>query len=173
MRLDDTDFQLFGLPERFEQSRTEIDARWKALQSEVHPDRFAAQGASAQRLAMQWAVRVNEARQRLLDPLARAAYLCELRGSPIGAESNTRMPASFLMEQMEWREALDDASDAAALEAVLDRTLERESAVINELQALLDQTGKPAEAAEQVRALMFIRRFRADVEARLVALENN
>ncbi|MEO3692337.1 Fe-S protein assembly co-chaperone HscB [Roseateles paludis] len=173
MRLDDNDFHLFGLPERFEQSRADIDARWKALQSEVHPDRFAAHGAAAQRLAMQWAVRVNEARQRLLDPLARAAYLCELRGAAIGAESNTRMPASFLMEQMEWREALDEASDTAALEAVLDRTLDREAAMVAELQRLLDVANDAPAAAEQVRALMFIRRFRADAEARLVALEND
>ncbi len=171
MRLDDNDFHLFGLPERFEQSRAEIDARWKALQSEVHPDRFAAQGAAAQRLAMQWAVRVNEARQRLLDPLARAAYLCELRGAPISAESNTRMPASFLMEQMEWREALEEAHDAPALEAVLDRTLDREAALAAELQRLLDVANDAPAAAEQVRALMFIRRFRSDVEARLAALE--
>ena len=58
---------------------------------------------------MQWAVRVNEAYQRLKDPLKRAAYLCELDGAPIDAENNTAMPADFLMQQMEWREALDDA----------------------------------------------------------------
>jgi molecular chaperone HscB len=110
---------------------------------------------------------------RLLDPLARAAYLCELRGAAIGAESNTRMPASFLMEQMEWREALDEASDTAALEAVLDRTLDREAAMVAELQRLLDVANDAPAAAEQVRALMFIRRFRADAEARLVALEND
>ena len=75
----------------------------------MHPDRFAAEGAAAQRVAMQWAVRVNEAYQRLKDPLKRAAYLCELHGAPIDAENNTAMPRDFLMQQMEWREALDDA----------------------------------------------------------------
>ena len=81
----------------------------------MHPDRFAGEGAAAQRIAMQWAVRVNEAYQRLKDPLKRAAYLCELRGAPIEAESNTAMPAAFLMQQMAWREALDEAADAAAV----------------------------------------------------------
>ena len=70
-----------------------LDARWRALQSEVHPDKFAIEGASAQRVAMQWAVRVNEAYGRLKDPVKRAAYLCELNGAPIEAESNTAMPA--------------------------------------------------------------------------------
>jgi molecular chaperone HscB len=103
MRLTDNDFQLFGLPETQAQQRADIDARWKALQAEVHPDRFASEGAAAQRVAMQWALRVNEAYQRLRDPLKRAAYLCELRGAPVQAENNTQMPAAFLMQQMEWR----------------------------------------------------------------------
>ncbi|MEI6761180.1 MAG: Fe-S protein assembly co-chaperone HscB, partial [Betaproteobacteria bacterium] len=73
MNLQSSDFELFGLPARFAQERAEIDQRWKDLQRETHPDRFAAQGAAAQRLAMQWSVRINEAYQRLKDPIKRAA----------------------------------------------------------------------------------------------------
>ena len=69
MNLDSDDFELFGVPRRFAQDRAELDARWRALQAEVHPDRFAAEGGAAQRAAVQWAVRVNEAYQRLKDPL--------------------------------------------------------------------------------------------------------
>src|SRR5512140_783182 len=118
LNLQSNDFELFGLPQRFGQDRAAIDARWKELQREAHPDRFAAQGAAAQRVAMQWSVRINEAYQRLKDPLRRAAYLCELGGAPINAENNTAMPARFLMEQMEWREALDDAVTEAELESL-------------------------------------------------------
>jgi len=118
MKLDDDDFSLFGMPQRQTQDRAAIDASWKALQAQVHPDRFAAQGAAAQRLSAQWAMRVNEAHQRLRDPLKRAAYLCELRGVPLQIHENTRMPTAFLMEQMAWREALDDASGLPALEAL-------------------------------------------------------
>src|SRR5213083_3454247 len=100
MKLDSDDFELFDLPRRFEQDRAVLDERWRALQAEVHPDRFAAEGQAAQRVAMQWAVRVNEAYQRLKDPLKRAAYLCELAGTPIGAEDNTAMPVDFLERQM-------------------------------------------------------------------------
>src|SRR5437762_1181387 len=118
MNLQDNDFVLFGLPERFAQDRAAVDTRWKDLQREAHPDRFSAAGASAQRVAMQWSVRINEAYQRLRDPLKRAAYLCELRGAPIDAERNTAMPSQFLIEQMEWREALDEASGEAELDAI-------------------------------------------------------
>lgn len=171
MRLTDDDFQLFGLPETQAQDRTAIDARWKALQAEVHPDRFAAEGAAAQRVAMQWALRVNEAYQRLKDPLKRAAYLCELRGAPVQAENNTQMPAAFLMQQMQWREALDDAGDEPALNA-LDADAERaEATSLAAVQQLLDDNNDAAAAAAQVRALMFIQRFRADIDQRLAALD--
>ncbi|MCB2022250.1 MAG: Fe-S protein assembly co-chaperone HscB, partial [Burkholderiaceae bacterium] len=106
MKLSDDDFTLFGVAQCFAQDRATLDARWRALQADVHPDRFAAEGAAAQRVAMQWAMRVNEAYQRLKDPLTRAAYPCGLRGAAIDAESNTAMPADCLIKQMAWREAL-------------------------------------------------------------------
>ena len=170
MRLDDDDFSLFGLPQRQAQTRSDIDARWKALQAKVHPDRFSSEGTSSQRLAMQWAVRVNEAHQRLRDPLKRAAYLCELRGAPLQANENTRMPASFLMEQMAWRESLDEAEGLAAVEAIDAEVAAREQALLADAALLLDEKNDAAAAAEQVRALMFIARFRSDIDKRLDAL---
>lgn len=171
MRLTDNDFQLFGLPEMQAQDRAAIDARWKVLQAEVHPDRFASEGAAAQRVAMQWAMRVNEAYQRLKDPLKRAAYLCELRGAPVQAENNTQMPAAFLIQQMEWREALDEAGSESALEALDDGAAQAEAAALEQAQRLLDDNNDAAAAAAQVRALMFIQRFRADIDQRLTALD--
>jgi molecular chaperone HscB len=167
MNLQSNDFELYALPEQFAQDAAAIDARWKDLQRQAHPDKFAAQGAAAQRIAMQWSVRINEAYKRLKNPLLRAAYLCELRGAPIEAENNTAMPADFLLEQMEWRESLDDArceEDLDKLDLALGRarrdTLER-------IRTLLDEQHDPAAAARQVRALMFIERFGQDVQSRI------
>lgn len=170
MNLQSSDFELFGLPAQFAQDRAAIDTRWKELQREAHPDRFAAQGAAAQRIAMQWSVRINEAYQRLKDPLKRAAYLCELRGAPINAESNTAMPAAFLMEQMAWREALDDASSGADLDALDAQLNKARHEVLERIGQLLDEQDKAPQAAQQVRALMFIERFAHDVEARFEQL---
>jgi molecular chaperone HscB len=170
VNLQDDDFELFGLPQRFAQERAAIDARWKDLQRQAHPDKFAAQGAAAQRVAMQWSVRINEAYQRLKDPLKRAAYLCELRGAPINAENNTAMPADFLMEQMEWREALDDAADEAALDALNTQLEAARKQRLQDIERLLDAANDPQAAAQQVRALMFIARFGDDVEARFEQL---
>jgi molecular chaperone HscB len=171
VKLSDDDFSLFGLPQRQGLQRAEIDARRRDLQARVHPDRFASEGAAAQRIAMQWAVRVNEAYQRLKDPLGRAAYLCELRGVPVNAERNTAMPAAFLVQQMQWREALDEAQGLADVEGLDAQVAKDESARLAELAALLDDRNDTAAAAAQVRALMFVARFRADIARRLEALD--
>jgi molecular chaperone HscB len=170
LNLQSSDFELFGVPERFAQDRAAIDARWKELQREAHPDRFAAQGAAAQRVAMQWSARINEAYRRLKDPLKRAAYLCELRGAPINAENNTAMPAAFLVEQMEWREALDDAHSEADVDALDGQLNGARKQVLERIGELLDEKGDAPAAAQQVRALMFIQRFGEDVQARLEQL---
>jgi len=166
LSLSDDDFQLFGLERRFAQDRAAIDERWKQLQREAHPDRVSAQGAAAQRVAMQWSVRINEAYRRLKDPLPRAAYLCELRGAPIEAENNTAMPADFLMQQMEWREALDDADNEAALDSLQAQLDAARQERLLDIELALDQRDDAAAAAKHVRALMFIERFAHDVEAR-------
>ncbi|PRD65156.1 Fe-S protein assembly co-chaperone HscB [Malikia granosa] len=165
--LQDDDFKLFGLPAGFALDRAALDERWKALQRQAHPDRFAAQGSAAQRVAMQWSVRINEAYQRLKDPLKRAAYWCELNGAPIKAESNTAMPAAFLMQQMEWREALDEADGAAAIEDLLAQTQAFRHDMLDQLGRSIDQQGDAVGAAQQVRALMFVERFADDLHGRL------
>ena len=170
-KLQDDDFTLFGLPQRHALDRADLDQRWRDLQSQVHPDRFASEGAAAQRIAMQWAVRVNEAYQRLKDPLKRGAYLCELRGAPIQAENNTAMPPSFLMQQMAWREALDDAAGADAVQALDDTVAAEERGLLAALGRTLDEQADAAAAAQQVRALMFVARFRDDIGRRLEALD--
>jgi molecular chaperone HscB len=170
MKLSDDDFTLFGVAQCFAQDRATLDARWRALQADVHPDRFAAEGAAAQRVAMQWAMRVNEAYQRLKDPLKRAAYLCGLRGAAIDAESNTAMPADFLIKQMAWREALEEATRLDAVESLAAEVAAEHRALLAELASTLDERRDATAAAGQVRALMFVERFASDVDARLEAL---
>ena len=171
MNLSSDDFELFGLPRRHALDEAALDVRRREMQAQVHPDRYAAQGATAQRVAMQWAVRVNEAYRNLKDPLRRAAMLCELAGVAIDAERNTAMPTDFLMQQLEWREALDDASGAEQVQALADRVAAHRRDAMARLQMLIDDAGDMQAAAMQVRALMFVERFAHDIESRLEALE--
>jgi molecular chaperone HscB len=166
-----SDFELFGVPVQFAQDRAQLDARWKDLQREAHPDKFASQGTAAQRVAMQWSVRINEAYQRLKDPMRRATYLCELGGAPIQAENNTAMPAAFLMQQMEWREAMDEANDVAALEDLFDDVQQAHKVALQQCAQLIDAAHDLPAAAQQVRGLMFIEKFLRDVEARMDHLD--
>ncbi|MDP1894961.1 MAG: Fe-S protein assembly co-chaperone HscB [Hydrogenophaga sp.] len=167
MNLLSNDFEIFDVPAQFALDRAALDECWKNLQREAHPDRFTTADAQAQRQAMQWSVRINEAYQRLKDPLKRAAYLCELNGAPIQAENNTSMPAAFLMQQMQWREDLDEASSAEDLERMADDVAQTRRGMLLGLQRTADEERNFLELARQVRALMFVERFARDVENRL------
>ncbi len=161
------DFALFGLPPGFALDRAELEQRWKQLQRQAHPDRHAAQGAAAQRVALQWSVRINEGYQRLKDPLKRGAYWCELQGQSVEAHVNTAMPAEFLMQQMQWREALAEAAgapDLLPLQAELDAERAQRLAA---LEAAIDSQRDARAAAQQVRALLFIERFEQQLHERL------
>jgi molecular chaperone HscB len=174
--LQASDFELFGLPAAFSLDRAQLDLQWKSLQREAHPDRFASEGAAAQRIAMQWSVRINEAYNRLKDPLKRAAYLCELNGAAVNAENNTSMPPAFLMQQMEWREALDDCkaikvvdSKIECLEKLLDEVDATHAASLKQIASLIDADQNFSAAVGQVRALMFIEKFAQEVQHQLDA----
>lgn len=172
MNIDADDFTLLCLEKAFTLDRAKLDAAWKAMQAQVHPDRFAAEGAASQRVAMQWAVRVNEAHQRLKDPLKRAAYLCELAGVPVQAQNNTAMPGEFLMQQMQWREALEEAAGQAQVEALSDEVTGQRKARLARVTQLLDVDANAAAAAQEVRALMFIDRLLEEIDARLEQYED-
>jgi molecular chaperone HscB len=170
MNLQSTDFELFAVPAQFAQDRAALDTRWKELQREAHPDKFAAQGAAAQRVAMQWSVRINEAYQRLKDPIRRAAYLCELHGAAINAENNTAMPADFLIQQMELREALEEAQSEGNVEEISQQASRILSEMLLKAERLIDQEKDYAAAAQAVRALLFIQKFQSDIERRFELL---
>ena len=167
-------FELFGLAPGFELDMARLDAAYRQLQSRVHPDKFATASDADRRAAMQWAVRANEAYTVLKDPLKRAVHLLELREVDLGAENNTAMEPAFLMAQMEWREAVEDARAAKNIDE-LDRllaTLRDEKRVrYDKLGAWLDsRADKPA--AEAVRQLMFLEKVQSDIGDSIAALED-
>jgi molecular chaperone HscB len=167
-------FELFQLPARFDIDMNALDSAYREVQGRVHPDRFVNASDAEKRVAMQWATRANEAYQTLRNPQKRAQYLCEINGVDLQVESNTAMPMDFLMEQMELREALDDAradKDAAALDAIDARLRGERKSRLVQVGRLLD-AGDYAQAAQGVRALMFLERFGDDVQRAFDALES-
>jgi len=167
-------FELFQLPPRFDIDMAQLDAAYREIQGRVHPDRFVNASDAEKRVAMQWATRANEAYQTLRNPQKRAQYLCEINGVDLQTESNTAMPVDFLMEQMELREALDDArgaKDPGALDELDARVRTERKARLAGVGKLLD-AGDYQQAAQGVRALMFLDRFGDDVQRAFEALES-
>ncbi|MFD4838342.1 Fe-S protein assembly co-chaperone HscB [Achromobacter sp. NPDC058515] len=156
----DDHFSLFGLPARFDLDPQALEGAWRTVAAQVHPDRFATASPAERRVAMQWAARANEAYRQLRDPLLRARYLCEQAGVDLQTESNTSMDTAFLMQQMTWREMLDDARDDAgalvALQAELDEARTEMRAT---LTRLLDDEQDYATAGLKVREWMFVEKL--------------
>ena len=176
LQLTDDHFALMGLPRRQSLDRAGLDARYREILACVHPDRHAGGTSADQRLAMQWATRINEAYQTLKSPLARARYLLTLGGHDIGSESNTAMPTQFLMEQMELREAVEDAKHSGgetAHRALVDlsaRLAAQIAAGHARLETQLDDAADAAGAAALVRQLMFEEKLRDEVDDALDAI---
>ena len=168
-------FELFGLDPFYGIDTALLDRTYRELQAKVHPDRYAHLPETEQRLSMQWATRVNEAYRTLKHPLSRARYLLELHGIDVGHESNTAMPAQFLMEQMEWREAAAEAraaEDAQELERLHHRLRSQADALFAEIERDVDHKEDYAGAADAVRRLMFVLRLKDEIDEALESLES-
>jgi molecular chaperone HscB len=159
-------FDLFHLPTTYAIDRERLDAAYRELQNTVHPDRFAAKTESEQRVAMQWATQANEAYQTLKHPVNRGVYLLKLQGIDALDAMNTQMAPAFLMQQMEWREAIDEARAAKSVAALDALTAELRAAhrrIEAELGVLLDDAKDLDAARETVRQLRFMDKLLAEV----------
>lgn len=166
-------FALFGIERAQGIDAAQLDAKFREVQALVHPDKHAHAPDADQRLAMQWATRVNEAYQALKAPLPRARYLLHLLGHDAQIESNTAMPTGFLVAQMELREAVAEAK-AAADDAALDRLRENLVAEMKSeyqrLQHLIDGERDYPAATALVRQLMFQEKLLHEIDDALEAV---
>jgi molecular chaperone HscB len=166
-------FELFGLPAQYRIDAQALEAAYRQVQQRVHPDKFVSAPDAERRTAMQWASAANEGYKALRHPVLRARHLLTLHGHDLKAESNTAMPAGFLMQQLEWREALDDArheGNGARLMALEDDVKEAATSKIDHIARLLDDAHDYAAATVATRELMFIDKFKSDVADAMDAL---
>lgn len=161
-------FQLFELPPRFAIDSAALDQRYRDLQSQVHPDKFSHLSESEQRLSMQWSTRINEGYQTLRSPLVRGRYLLSLQGVDTQEETNTSMPLDFLMQQMEWREALQAALEAKnmdALDVLSDNNRKETKLLQQQLGVQLDDAHDTVAAAGSVRKLRFLEKLAEEISS--------
>ena len=131
----------------------------------MHPDRHVRGSESEQRIAMQMATYANTAFQTLKNPISRGLYICSLHGVNANLETNTAMPAAFLMKQMDWRESLEDQEeDLAALEVLATEVDASKKDTLYELAQAIDGAANYERAAELLRGLLFINKFEIELD---------
>jgi molecular chaperone HscB len=124
-------FSLFQIAERFSVDEHSLASRYRELQKETHPDRFAAGSDQQKRLAVQYSAWVNEAYETLKAPVARAHYLLSLKGHAFDSQQTIGNDPAFLLHQMSLREQLSELKDQADPEQALDH-------LRDELEELID-----------------------------------
>ncbi|WP_295801615.1 Fe-S protein assembly co-chaperone HscB [uncultured Microbulbifer sp.] len=171
MELQQNHFEIFGLPVSYEVDRQALAARYRELQQEFHPDRFAAKSDREQRLSMQYAAQINEANNTLKDPVARAAYLLQLAGVEISPEQTTA-DGEFLMQQMILRERLEEVRDAADPEAELGELGDETSALFREQQRVFADA-LTANALDEAKSALLKLQFLGKLQRQIETLEED
>jgi len=168
-------FALFGLAPRYRLDDGQLDAAYRKLQSEVHPDRHAAAAEAERRLALQSSARVNEAYRALKNPVDRAQYLLGLNGVEAMAETDTALRPEFLEHQLERREAVSDAAasgDRRELDALLAKVRAEMGDLEHVLESELDREHALDSARTTVRELKFLSKLATDIESAIAELES-
>ena len=167
-------FELFDLPASFEVDQSQIEQKYRDLQSAWHPDRYADADDGARRLAVQTTSFINEAYQVLRDEQTRARYLLQLKGVEFDEDKDTTQDMEFLMSQMQLREQIDEAEQH---EDPLARVDQLEVDAKDHYLQLQDQfvecfTGEEWEQAkETVLKMQFFKRLRQQIAQKQEQLE--
>jgi molecular chaperone HscB len=158
-------FALFQLKPQFKIDRQALESAYLTVQQKVHPDMHAQASDSDKRVSMQLSALANSAYRTLMNPIQRGLYMCARNGVDPQLETNTAMPAQFLMQQMEWRETLDDVRDQPTELDQLYKEVEITRAnLLKEVELAIDEANDFDLAAKQLRALLFIDKFSAELE---------
>jgi molecular chaperone HscB len=163
-------FDLLGLPVAYAVDPARLEQRYRELQTHVHPDKHAVASDSERRVAMQWATRANEAYRTLRDPVDRARYLLAMKGFETHEATNTSMPADFLMQQMEWREAVADAGaagDPGKLHALRGELADARAEMLRQLERAIDRDANYDAGCSLVRKLRFLAKLEDEIEEAL------
>jgi molecular chaperone HscB len=166
-------FTLFDLPETLDVDKAKLSATYQVLQQLTHPDKFSTGSDQEKRIALQKNSQVNDGYSVLKAPLARAQHLLSLRGVDIKDEQHTMQDTTFLMQQMEWREELEDAqNDEDALwqfHIDVTKTIQSE---YSQLTDLFDAHADINILANAVRKLTFMYKFQEQVQQHLDKFED-
>ncbi|MGB0893519.1 MAG: co-chaperone HscB [Parashewanella sp.] len=167
-------FELFGFNTDYSIDQTQLSERYRELQRLVHPDKFANNSEQEKLLAIQKTAQINDGYQTLKDPICRAEHILQLRGIDISHETTTVKDTSFLMQQMQWREDIEDIQTHADPHTAIDHLAasfnEYKKTIFAELTSSLDKNNRSDNqlVAEQIRKLKFM----AKLQDELIRIED-
>ncbi|GIU53750.1 MULTISPECIES: co-chaperone HscB [Shewanella] len=162
-------FELFQITPSFDIDTANLAERYRELQRAVHPDKFANESEQQKLLSVQRTAQVNDGYQTLKNPLRRAEHMLSLRGIDISHETTTVKDTAFLMQQMEWRESLEDIKDSQQADESIDDLYQSFADFEKTLSQLLAQllvTNTDEDnlsAADQIRKLKFMAKLQDEL----------
>ncbi len=171
-------FELFGLPVDYIIDSHSLAERYRELQRVVHPDRFANASDQERRLSVQGAALINEAYETLKDPVARASYLLTLHGVEMDSQNESTQDMAFLMQQMELREALEEARKQAdpyeTVIAINNQVNQLITHLVGQMAVQFETpTQEQLEAAREIlRKMRFLQKLRSEAESVAAELED-
>lgn len=132
-------YRIFNLPEDYQIDAELLQQRYRDIQRECHPDRYAGKSAHEQRVAVQYAAAINQAYTVLRSPVQRALYLLERMGGITDNENATVNDMDFLSRQIELREQLHAAVETTDSPAELEALGDEVAHEFSQLQTLFTQ----------------------------------
>lgn len=156
-------FQLFKLPVAYELNIDALAHTYRTLQKQYHPDNFATALEQDKIKAVQKTAQINDAYRTLKDPILRAEYLLKIQSNIDIDEEKNIQDAPFLMQQIELHEALQDAQDFDALDALNDKVQSKQQEWLNQLESHLAEQNIEQVTLYLIR-LRFIRRLLVLIE---------
>ena len=149
-------FELFNLPEKFQIDLEMLQENYRAIQKEIHPDRFATSSENEKVQSMIKSTQANDAFQTLKSPIKRAKYILSLHKS---VEKIT-LPPDFLMQQMEWEEHFEtiekNSGELTEFKSTINKKYKEYSLLIS---TQIDDDQNWSDAAISIDKLYFIEKL--------------
>lgn len=152
-------FSLFGLPEQFDLDRAAIEKAHHAIRK---------QAATEKDLTL-----IDEACRTLRHPLKRAACLCSLNGCPLETGAALSQPPEFFIEQITWRNELDEArmeKSLTRLEKLDERLRKQLSGQLEKIRTALNARAFAA-ARQEIEKTCFLDKFAEEISFAFDTLE--
>jgi len=163
-------FARLGLPAALELEPATLDRAYFARQRQWHPDRFVAKPPDERARASAEAAALNDAYRTLKDPLSRAIYFATLKGIELPGDGKTIDDPELLMEVMDAREELHEASSVAEVDALATFAREDLQKGLAGLPSLFLANDKAAIRKALLR-LRYLDKFADEARARRMNLE--